>query len=83
MIRFRRAARNVQWGGVSGIWGHIPYLPKTEGRRITPPVVVRGGAPSAQKFCIFLAKITEFYVYIFTKINPFKTAQKLAVLKHD
>ena len=42
--------------------GHIPYLPKIRGWGITPPAITDtgpgGGAPSAQKFCLFLAKIT-------------------------
>ena len=56
-------ARNSQWGGLFwgsggfapsrrrlGVWGLCPQPPEARGSG--------GGAPSAQKFCIFFAKIT-------------------------
>ena len=70
MIRFRRATRNVQWGeGVSRVCGHVLHLPKTEGRKATPPAVVGTGvwgrSPQRSKILfffvfLFLAKLTEF-----------------------
>ena len=65
MIRFRHAARNVQWRGGFGDFGNITYLPKTRGWRTMPPAVIGMGGlgaepPALKNFVIFLAKITEF-----------------------
>ena len=59
-IKRRLMLNNTCFGDL----GHIPFLPKTIGWRITPPALVGrgagGGAPSTQKSYIFFTKITEF-----------------------
>ena len=60
-IKSRPVARNPQWGAVLGVWGRIPQQPEANGVLGAKPPVAGGtksvgGAPSAQKFCIFLQK---------------------------
>ena len=50
--------RSLQPPKANGGWGRRPQLPEAEGLEAKPPEArgSGGGAPSAQKFCIFLQK---------------------------
>ena len=61
-------------GAILGVWGPRPQPPKARGSE--------GGAPSAQKFCIFLQKLPNFKT-ILIKNNAFKTWHKKLAEQHD
>ena len=71
-MQSRRIAKNSQWGAVcwgSGgeapsrgmlrVWGQSPQPAEARGSR--------GGAPSAQKFCVFLQKLLHFRAILIEK----------------
>ena len=76
-------AAGGQWGsggeGPSGrklgVWGQSPQPPEARGSG--------GRAPSAQKFCIFFAKITSFYGYFDLKIMLLKRGLENWQCKQD